>query len=96
MVRLKSGESRENALKREISEELTVDIDVRRLIKTIDYDYPNFHLTMHCYQYYFKDNEQPKLLEHENAKWVSSSGIKNLKWLPADLDIVDDIIMILK
>lgn len=93
--KIEENESNENALKREIKEELDIDIKVEKLLDTVEYDYPNFHLTMYCYICKLVDKE-PVLLEHESACWVDNKNIKNLNWLPADLEIIDKIIQLQK
>ncbi len=93
--KMEPGESKEDALKRELREELNVEIEVENLLKTIEYDYPNFHLTMHCFKSKLKKGE-PELLEHEAAKWVSKDEIDNIAWLPADIEIIEQVKSILK
>lgn len=75
------------ALKREIDEELRVKISVGRLLHTIEYDYPSFHLSMDCYLCKITEGE-PFLVEHEDAKWILPNQALELNWLPADLDFV--------
>ena len=91
--KMESGESPQEALKREIKEELDTDIRVGKLIKTVDTDYPTFHITMHVFWAEVVSGEL-KLLEHEAAKWLPID--ENLKtaveWLPADLDVVKIIV----
>lgn len=90
--KMESGESPQEALKREIKEELDTDIRVGKLIKTVDTDYPTFHIKMHVFWAEVVSGEL-KLLEHEAAKWLPID--ENLKtaveWLPADLDVVEEI-----
>lgn len=86
--KIESGETKQEALKREFKEELDIDICVEDFIKTIEYDYPNFHLTMHCFKCSLI-NGYPKLLEHEASKWVDKQNISSLNWLPADLQLID-------
>lgn len=93
--KMEPGESKEDALKRELREELNVEIEVESLIKTIEYDYPNFHLTMHCFKSKLKKGE-PELLEHEAARWVSKGEIDNIAWLPADVEIIEQVKNILR
>lgn len=81
------GETPEEALKREIKEELDTVISVDEFIQTVDYDYPGFHLTMHCYFCSVKDGCLT-LKEHEAAKWVDSDTIDGVDWLPADLTVI--------
>ena len=85
--KIESGETPEEALLREISEELSIDIAIDRHLTTVDYDYPDFHLTMHCYLCHLKDDIQPHLLEHEAARWLGKSELEEVKWLPADVEV---------
>ena len=84
------GESGEEALYREIKEELDSKVKIERLICTTDYDYPTFHLTMDVYLSTLIEGKLT-LLEHEDAKWVSLDSIDNLDWLPADWSVIDEI-----
>lgn len=93
--KIEASESKENALKREIKEELAVDISVGSLLKTVDYDYPNFHITMHCYFATIEDGNL-ELKEHEAAKWLNVDDLYSVDWLPADLLIIDEIIKYLR
>ena len=86
--KLESGETPEDALMREIREELSIEISIDRHLTTVDYDYPNFHLTMHCYICQLKDDLQPHLLEHEAARWLCRSELEEVKWLPADVEVI--------
>lgn len=86
--KIEAGESHEQALVREIREELNTDIKVGSLLKTIEYDYPEFHLTLHCYLCEVLSGNL-ELLEHESAKWLSASRLDTVKWLPADKDIIN-------
>ena len=63
-------------------------IDIEDFITTIEYDYPNFHLIMHCFKCLLI-NGYPKLLEHEDSKWLDKKNISDLKWVPADLALID-------
>ena len=91
--KMEPGEAPETALVREIKEELDTDIEVGELIKTVDSDYPNFHITMHVYWCSIVSGEL-KLLEHESAKWLElDSTLPNaVDWLPADLEVVEEMI----
>lgn len=82
------GETLESALKREIKEELDVGIEIDTYIDTVEYDYPYFHLTMHCYKCRML-NGLLKLKEHEAAKWVSQNELKEVDWLAADRIVVE-------
>ena len=84
------GESGEEALYREIIEELDSKVKIEKLICTTDYDYPTFHLTMDVYLASLVEGKLT-LLEHEDAKWVSLDSIDNLDWLPADWSVIDEI-----
>ena len=86
--KIEPGESPEEALQREIREELAIDIAIGRLLTTVDYDYPHFQLTMHCYLCHLKDDIQPHLLEHEAAKWLGKDKLEEVKWLPADVEAI--------
>ena len=85
--KMEPGEAPQEALVREIKEELDADITVGELIETVDYDYPTFHLTMHCFLCELVSNHVV-LLEHEAAKWLSRDELDSVDWLPADLDVI--------
>ena len=84
------GESGEEALKREIKEELDSTIIIEKLICTTEYDYPSFHLTMDVYLATLLEGKLT-LLEHEDAKWVSLDSIDTLDWLGADWSVIEEI-----
>ena len=88
--KMEQGETPEEALKREIWEELETQIEVERLVTTIEYDYPKFHLTMHCF---WCSIESVNLLlkEHEAARWLNSDELDSVEWLPADKVVVEAI-----
>ena len=86
--KIECGETAEKALKREIHEELATDISIGRLLTTIDYDYPLFHLKMHCYLCSILSG-QPTLLEHKAMRWLSLTELHSVRWLPADELIID-------
>lgn len=88
--KIEEGETPENALMREIKEELTVDIGVDNLIGTIEYDYPNFHLTMDCFNCSIKSGNL-ELTEHSNATWLTKETLYSVDWLPADVVILSDV-----
>ena len=88
--KIEPNETKEAALERELWEELAIKTKTGELVKTIEYDYPEFHLTMHCFLTKIVEGT-PKLLEHENAKWVTKDEIDSVDWLPADLEIVEDV-----
>ena len=88
--KIEAGESPEASLIREIREELDAEISVGKLIQTVEWDYPNFHLTMHCFWCKLVSSEF-HLLEHEAAKWLDKGSIRSVKWLPADELLLNDI-----
>ena len=88
--KVEPGETPEAALKREIREELSTEISVDSFVCTVDYDYPQFHLTMHCYYCSLLD-EALRLNEHEAARWLTKEQLDSVDWLPADLEVVEDI-----
>ena len=88
--KIESGESREVALKREIREELGVDITIDKFLCTTDYDYPSFHLTMHCYLCGVVSGEI-ELREHKSARWLTTKTLDSVEWLPADKYIIDEL-----
>ena len=92
--KIEPGESPEDALRREIREELEVEVNVGELIDTIEYDYPAFHLSMKCYVCTIADGN-PHLLEHEAAKWLSSTQLNSVDWLPADITLISKIAKLL-
>ena len=87
--KMESGETPQQALKREIREELDAEIEVGELLRTIDYDYPAFHLTMHCFKCTL--DSAVTLLEHEAAKWLAPKNLDSVKWLPADEEIINEL-----
>ena len=88
--KVEPGESPEQALIREIREELNADIEVGNHLCTAEYDYPTFHLSMRCYICKLI-NEDFELLEHHAAQWLNAASIEDVKWLPADPQVVDAI-----
>ena len=86
--KMEAGESPEDALRREILEELDVQIVIERFVQTIDYDYPNFHLTMHCYWCHIESGSLI-LKEHEASKWLSNDELDSINWLPADRGVLE-------
>ena len=89
--KMEAGETPEKALKREIREELSTEISVDKFLCTVEYDYPAFHLIMHCYLCSLV-TEALHLNEHEAAKWLSKDNLGSVKWLPADLEVINNII----
>jgi 8-oxo-dGTP diphosphatase len=87
---MEPGETPEEALKREIHEELSTEISVDAFLCTVEYDYPKFHLTMHCYLCSLL-SEALHLNEHEAARWLSMDELNIVKWLPADVLVVNAI-----
>ena len=85
--KMEAGEMPEEALKREIREELETRIVVERLVETVEWDYPAFHLTMHCYLCHVESGHL-ELKEHEAAKWLNRDELESVRWLPADWEIV--------
>lgn len=85
--KIELGESPEEALQREIREELDTQISVERLLTTVDYDYPEFHLHMLCYVCRVVAGKL-RLLEAEDAKWLTRENLNSVNWLPADRDVV--------
>lgn len=88
--KMEPSESPEVALKREIREELATEIEVGELLTTVEYDYPKFHLTMHCYLCSVVRGKL-SLLEHEDARWLSLEELNFIKWLPADVEVVNEL-----
>lgn len=88
--KVEAGESLEEALRREIREELEVEVNVGDLIDTIEYDYPAFHLSMKCYACTIAGGS-PHLLEHEAARWLSADQLDSVAWLPADITLIPKI-----
>lgn len=81
--KMEAGETPKEALIREIKEELDADISIGRLLDTIEWDYPTFHLTMHCYMCSLL-NDALHLNEHEAARWLRTNDLSSVNWLPAD------------
>ena len=88
--KIEPGESREAALKRELQEELGVDIIIEKQLCTTEYDYPSFHLTMHCYLCSVASGEI-ELREHKSARWLTAETLDSVEWLPADTEVVDKL-----
>lgn len=88
--KVEPGETPEQALAREIREELDTEIEVGTLIDTIETDYPNFHLSMGCYFCTVKEGHLT-LLEHEAAKWLDAEHLESVDWLPADRSLLTAI-----
>ena len=88
--KIEEGETPEQALVREIREELTAEISVGELIKTVEYDYPGFHLVMDCFWAEVVSG-QLELKEAEDARWLGKEELMDVKWLPADLELIEYI-----
>ena len=87
--KIEPGETPQEALVREIKEELTSEIKVGKLIKTIEYDYPDFHLSMDCF--WAEIIKELILKEAEEARWLARGELESVKWLPADRELVEII-----
>lgn len=88
--KIEEGEAPEDALRREIMEELETEIVVGNLIDTIEYDYPNFHLSMDCFWAEIVSGELV-LIEHAAAKWLTKEELDSVAWLPADITLIEKI-----
>lgn len=88
--KMEPGETPQEALIREIKEELDTEIEVGELIETVEYDYPKFHLTMHCFMCTVKSGHLV-LKEHEADKWLTKDTLDSVDWLPADEGIIETI-----
>jgi 8-oxo-dGTP diphosphatase len=93
--KIEPGETREAALIREIQEELNTEIAVEKLIDTVEWDYPDFHLVMHCFRCSIRSGSLT-LNEHEAARWLTAETIRAVNWLPADLEIIEQVATLLK
>lgn len=83
--KIESGETKEQALVREIKEELNIEINVDKFAIDIEYQYPNFYLFMSCFMCSIKEGSI-ELLEHNDGKWITKEELNTLNWLPADID----------
>lgn len=88
--KIEPGESPTEALKREIKEELDAEIEVGKLLETVEWDYPDFHLTMHCFICSL-ESESLHLNEHEASAWLSKDTLDSVQWLPADVILLEKI-----
>ena len=86
--KIEAGECPQEALVREIREELDAEIEVGELIETVEWDYPAFHLTMHCFVCSLV-SESMHLNEHEDSAWLTRDTLHSVRWLPADKGLVD-------
>ena len=89
--KIEPEESHHEALVREIREELRMSIAVERLLCTTEYDYPTFHLTMHCYLCHITEGT-PHLTEHLEARWLAPEELHSVEWLPADVEVTSQIL----
>ena len=92
--KIEDGETHQQALVRELREELQIEVEVLDFIKTIEGVYPEYKVILHCYEVKIVTGE-PVLLEHQASRWVAAEEIHNLMWLKSDLDILEDIKKIL-
>ena len=88
--KIEPGETPEEALVREIREELHADIRVGFLVDTVEYDYPKFHMVMRCYLCRLI-SEKIELVEHEAARWLSVDDVWSVKWLPSDIEVIENL-----
>lgn len=88
--KIEPGETPQEALKREIMEELETEIEVGELIDTIEYDYETFHLSMDCFWCTIKKGK-PILKEHEAARWLKKQQLNDVDWLPADITLIEKL-----
>ena len=90
--KIEQGETAEEALKREIREELSTEINVDSYLWTVEYDYPKFHLVMHCYMCSLL-TDSLHLNEHEAARWLDNDELDSVKWLPADVEVIKRLML---
>lgn len=88
--KIEPGETRQQALVREIREELDTEIEVGELFDTVEYDYPQFHLTMYCFLCKVKSGSLV-LKEHEAARWLDRETVDSVQWLPADVGLIEKL-----
>ncbi len=88
--KMEPGETREAALIREIQEELDTEITIDSFLGTVEHDYPQFHITMHCFLCQVKSGKL-ELKEHEDARWLTKETFDSVAWLPADIGILDAV-----
>lgn len=93
--KVEEGESPEECIIREIREELATEVKAEKVLGTIEYDYPAFHLKMHCILCTILSGKL-ELLEHENSRWLTKETLKSVNWLPADELILDKIAILLR
>ena len=92
--KIEPGETPEQALVREIEEELEVEIDIDSLLTVVDYDYDTFHLHMYCYLTHIVSGK-PHLLEHSAARWLDAGTVDSVAWLPADVELIGKIKLVI-
>lgn len=88
--KVEPGERKKDALLREIEEELNLDISIKQYLSTVEYEYPTFHLTMHCYICEISQGDMV-LNEHLAARWLPVDELDQVQWLPADVDVVEHL-----
>ena len=88
--KIEQGETPQQAVKREVMEELDTEIEVGELFDTVEYDYPGFHLTMHCFICTVKSGDLV-LKEHEAARWLARENLNSVDWLPADIGLIEKL-----
>lgn len=88
--KIEPGETPQEALVREIKEELDIEIEVKDFLETVEYDYPEFHLSMDCFFCTIRSGELV-LKEHEAAKWLTAETLESVEWLPADKGLIEGI-----
>ncbi len=87
--KIEDGETKEEALHREIKEELNVEINIKNFLLNVKYTYPTFKLNMYCY--ICETNDKIELLEHKELKWLTKNELEKLNWLPADIEVIECI-----
>ena len=88
--KLEPGETPQQALAREIREELDAEIEIDALVRTVEWDYPTFHLTLHCY-WCTLTSASLRLNEHDSARWLDREELHAVRWLPADVSVLEEI-----
>ena len=88
--KIEAGESPQEALRREIREELDTEIAVGQLLTSVEYDYPEFHMSMDCFICTIVSG-QLTLLEHEAAKWLGAGELWQVRWLPSDIKVIEEL-----
>lgn len=88
--KIEQGETPQQAAKREVMEELDTEIEVGELFDTVEYDYPDFHLTMHCFLCTVKSGNLV-LKEHQAARWLTRETLDSVEWLPADIGLIEKL-----